>query len=103
VYPPVWLAGVLFALSSRKWDHRDKWLGLGLPVLLVIFGVTLVLLLGGPRQSMGSYATEAWLAAGRLSRIAAVLGAVYLFQRLHIYQGSRKRRSPPWGPPRRRG
>jgi hypothetical protein len=102
VYPPIWLIGVLVALSSRKWDHRDKWLGLGLPIPLVVFGATMVLLLGGQQQSMGHYATEAWLAAGRLSRIAVVLGAGYLLQRLHKYQGKRERRRPPWGPPHRR-
>jgi hypothetical protein len=102
VYPPIWLIGVLVALSSRKWDHRDKWLGLGLPIPLVVFGAALVLLLGGQQQSMGTYATEAWLAAGRLSRIAVVLGAGYLLRRLHKYQGRRERRRPPWGPPHRR-
>jgi hypothetical protein len=102
VYPPIWLIGVLVALSSRKWDHRDKWLGLGLPIPLVVFGATMVLLLGGQQLSMGHYATEAWLAAGRLSRIAVVLGAGYLLRRLHKYQGKRERRRPPWGPPHRR-
>ena len=55
--------------------------------------------LGGQRPSIGSYAFEAWLAAGRLSRIAAVLGAGYLLRR--VYQGKREPRRPPWSTPRK--
>ena len=98
-YPPIWLIGALVAISSRKWDLRDKWLGLAVPVLLVIFGAVLVMALGGQRPSIGSYAFEAWLAAGRLSRIAAVLGAGYLLGR--VYRGKREPRQPPWSPPRK--
>jgi len=99
VFPPVWLAGALVALFSRKWDHRDKWLGLAVPVLLVVFGAMLVVVLGGQRQSLGGYAMEFWLAAGRLSRLAAVLGASYLLSRVIKYQGKPRRRQPPWSQP----
>jgi len=99
VYPPVWLIGAFFAISSKKWDLRDKWLGLAVPVLLVVFGAVLVMTLGGQRPSLGSYAVEAWLAAGRLSRIAAVLGAGYLLGR--VYRGKRRPRRPPWTMPRK--
>ncbi len=101
VYPPIWLIGALVAISSKKWDRRDKWLGLAVPVLLVIFGAVLLMALGGQRPSVGSYAFEAWLAAGRLSRIAAVLGAGYLLRR--VYQGKREPRRPPWSTPRKPG
>ena len=101
VYPPIWLVGAMIAISSKKWDLRDKWLGLAVPVLLVIFGAVLVLALGGQRPSMGSYAFEAWLAAGRLSRIAVVLGAGYLLRR--VYRGKREPRRPPWSTPRKPG
>jgi hypothetical protein len=101
VYPPIWLVGTLIAISSKKWDLRDKWLGLAVPVLLVIFGSVLVMVLGGQRPSIGSYAFEAWLAAGRLSRIAAVLGAGYLLGR--VYRGRREPKRPPWSTPRRPG
>jgi len=100
-YPPIWLIGVLVALTSRKWDHRDKWLGLALPVLLVVFGAILVVLLGGQRTSLGLYANEAWLAASRISRLAAVLGAGYLLRRVYKYQGERRPRKPPWSPQRK--
>ncbi len=101
VYPPIWLIGVLVALISRKWDRRDKWLGLAGPVLLVIFGATLVMVLGGERASLGLYAHEAWLAAGRISRFAAVLGAGYLLRRVHKYKGKRQPRVPPWAQKRK--
>jgi hypothetical protein len=101
VYPPIWLIGAFIAITSKKWDLRDKWLGLAVPVLLVIFGAVLVMVLGGERPSMGSYAFEAWLAAGRLSRIAAVLGAGYLLRR--VYRGKRERRQPPWSTQRKPG
>ncbi len=101
IYPPIWLIGALITSISKKWDLRDKWLGLALPVLTVIFGATLTLVLGGQHSALSSYALEGWLAAGRLSRIAAVLGAVYLLWRLH--RGLRAPRRPPWSTPRRRG
>jgi hypothetical protein len=101
IFPPIWFIGALITAISRKWDLRDKWLGLALPVLAVIFGTTLTIVLGGQRSSLGSYALEGWLAAGRLSRIAAVLGAAYLLWRLH--RGLRSPARPPWSPQRRRG
>jgi hypothetical protein len=96
IYPPIWVIGAIVALCSRKWDHRDKWLGLALPVFLAVFGAMLVVVLGGDRQSIGQYAMEFWVAASRLSRLAAVLGAGYLLSRAIKYQGKRIRRQPPW-------
>jgi hypothetical protein len=101
IYPPIWFIGALITTISKKWDLRDKWLGLALPVLVVIFGATLTIVLGGQHSSLGSYALEGWLAVGRLSRIAAVLGALYLLWRLH--RGLRAPRQQPWSRPRRRG
>jgi hypothetical protein len=96
IYPPIWLIGVLVAVWSRKWDHRDKWIGLALPVFLMLFAAMLVVVLGGQRQSIGQYAMEFWLAAGRLSRLFAVLSAGYLLGRAVKYQGTRIKRQPPW-------
>jgi len=96
IYPPIWLIGVVVAVGSRKWDHRDKWLGLALPVFVVIFAAMLVVVLGGQRQTIGQYTMEFWLAAGRLSRLVAVLSAGYLLTRAVKYQGKRVRRQPPW-------
>ena len=101
IYQPVWLVGALIAVVSRKWDLRDKWFGLAGPVVVVIVGATLAIVLGGQHTSFGSYAFEAWLALGRLSRIAAVLSASYLLWR--AYNGPREPRDPPWSMPRRRG
>jgi hypothetical protein len=101
IYQPVWLVGALIAVVSRKWDLRDKWFGLAGPVVVVIVGATLAIVLGGQHTSFGSYAFEAWLALGRLSRIAAVLSAGYLLWR--AYKGPREPREPPWSMPRRRG
>jgi hypothetical protein len=101
IYPPIWFIGALITAISKKWDLRDKWLGLALPVLAVIFGATLTIVLGGQHSSLGAYALEGWLAVGRLSRIAAVLGAVYLLWRLH--RGLREPRQPSWSRPPRRG
>ena len=96
IYPPIWLIGVAVAVWSRKWDHRDKWLGLALPVFLVIFAAMLVVVLGGQRQTIGQYTMEFWVAAGRLSRLFAVLSAGYLLGRAVKYQGTRIKRQPPW-------
>ena len=101
IYPPIWFVGGLIVVISRKWDLRDKWIGLAIPVVVVLFGATFAVVLGGERTSYGSYAFEAWLAAGRLSRITAVLSAIFLLWRVH--KGPRERRRPPWGTPHRPG
>jgi hypothetical protein len=98
-FPPIWLLGVCLALVSKTWDLRDKWVGLTVPVLLVIGGTVAALILGGQHGSLNSYAVEAWVSAGRISRIAAVIGAGYLLWRLH--RGPRAPRQPPWNVPRR--
>jgi hypothetical protein len=100
-FPPIWLIGAGLAMTSKTWDLRDKWIGIAVPVLLVVCGAVLALILGGNRGSLGSYAFEAWLSAGRVSRGASVVGAGYLFWRLH--RGPREPKEPPWNVPRRRG
>jgi HAAS len=101
IYPPIWLVGGLIVVISRKWDLQDKWIGLAIPVVVVVFGATFAVVLGGERTSYGSYAFEAWLAAGRLSRITAILSAIFLLWRVH--KGPRERRRSPWGAPHRPG
>lgn len=100
VFPPLWLVGAAIAIGSRAWDLRDKWIGLAGPVVAVVITVVLVLILSGARNTIGSYATEAWIAIGRASRIAAVVGAAYLLWRLH--RGPREPKQPPWPVPGRR-
>jgi len=103
IYPAIWLIGASIAVTSRKWDLRDKWLGLALPVLVVMLGTALEITFGAHLSGYWPYFVEAWLAAGRLSRVAAVLGALYLLWRVHKYGGSRTRRLPPWSPQRKPG
>jgi len=99
VYPPVWLLGALLALPSRKWVINDKFIGITLPVVLVIVGTVLILVLGGQHDTMTSYAYEAWLGAGRLSRGLTLAGAIYLLWSLQ--RGRRKPKPPPWNVPHR--
>jgi hypothetical protein len=94
LYPPIWLLGAGVALPSKKWDIRDKLLGIVLPVLLVIFGTVIVLVLGGQQSTIMSYAHEAWVGAERISRVTAFAGAAYLLWALR-----RTRRKPPKQPP----
>ena len=101
IFQPIWLLGALFALPSKKWDIRDKFVGITLPVLLMIVGTVLILWIGGQRGSIGSYATEAWVGAGRLSRGLAVAGAIYLLWGLR--RGRPKPKQPPWNVPHRLG
>jgi len=103
IYQPIWLIGAVMAMTSKKWDLRDKWLGLALPVLAVLIGTALELTFGSPLSGYGAYVVEAWVAAGRLSRIAAVIGALFLLWRVHKYQGNPTRRLPPWSPDRKPG
>lgn len=102
-YPPIWLVGAAVAVASRKWDLRDKWIGLVVPVLAVILGATLTVTFGTQQTSYKSYLVEGWVAASRLSRAAAVLGAIYLLWRVYKYGGARNRRLPPWSPQRKPG
>jgi hypothetical protein len=101
VYPPIWLLGLVFGLPSQKWDIGDKFVGIVLPVMLMIVGTAAIIVLGGPRGSIESYAVEAWLGAERLSRALAFAGACYLYWAL--YRGRRKPRQPPWNLPHRVG
>jgi hypothetical protein len=101
IYPPIWIIGALVALPSRKWDIKDKFLGITFPVVVVIVGTVLVLVLGGQQNSASSYATEAWLGAERLMRIAAVGGALYLAWGLR--RGRREPKQPPWNVPHKLG
>lgn len=94
IYPPIWIIGAFVALPSRKWDIKDKFLGVTFPVVVVIVGTVLVLVLGGQHFSFSAYAHEAWLGAERLSRIAAAAGALYLTLRLR--RGRREPKQPPW-------
>ncbi len=101
IYPPIWLLGALLAMPSKKWDMRDKFLGLTVPVIVVIVGTVLVIVFGGQHTSISSYAFEAWLGAERLARVAAAAGAGYLLWGLR--RGRRKPKQPPWNLPHRIG
>jgi hypothetical protein len=101
VFPPVWLLGAGLVLLSSAWDLRGKWVGLAIPIVLVIAGTVLVVIVGGERHTLDSYALEVWLSVGRLSRVAAVFSSGYLVWRLH--RGPRVPRQPPWNTPRRTG
>ncbi len=101
IYPPVWLLGAMVALPSRKWDINDKFAGITVPVLLVIIGTVLIIVFGGEHNSIGSYAFEAWVGAGRLCRVFALMGAAYLLWGLR--RGRRKPKQPPWKVPHRLG
>jgi hypothetical protein len=101
VFPPVWLMGAAMALISRVWDHRDKWIGLALPLVLVVAATVADVLLGTTYHSPSGYIREAWLFAGHFCRIIAVLGAIYLAWRAE--RGRRSPAIPPWNKPRRFG
>jgi hypothetical protein len=101
VYPPIWLIGVLLVAPSRKWSSHHKYVGLVLPLIAIVIGTVLTLVIGGQHDSLSSYAYEAWLGAERISRVATLLGAVYLFWALR--RGRREPRTPPWNVPHRLG
>ena len=103
IYPPIWLVGAIIAIFSKKWDLRDKWIGLTLPVLVVVIGTALEVTFGAHFDAYWSYVVEAWVAAGRLSRVGAVLGALYLLWRSHRHGGARTERLPPWSPQHKPG
>jgi hypothetical protein len=74
-----------------------------LPVLAVVIGTAIEVTFGARLSGYWPYLVEAWVAAGRLSRLAAVLSALFLLWRVHKYQGNPTRRLPSWSPERKPG
>jgi hypothetical protein len=68
----------------------------------VLIGTAIEITFGARLSGYGSYLAEAWVVAGRLSRIAAVLSALFLLWRVHGYQGNPGMRLPPWSPEHKR-
>jgi hypothetical protein len=101
IYPPVWLMGALVAIFSKTWSISDKWIGLALPVFLVIVGIVVEVSLDGTHKDWTTYVRDAWVFAGHLSRILALLGAIYLAWR--VERGPRSAGAPPWQKARRFG
>jgi len=94
IYPPVWLLGAALALVSKVWDYRDKWAGLGMPVLLTIAGAIAGVAMARAHSSVGHHVHLGWMFANVFSRVSAVLGASYLVWRSE--HGRRSPRVPPW-------
>jgi hypothetical protein len=97
IYPPVWLMGAAIATVSKIWDIRDKWIGLGLPILLVVVLSALDAAQGSSRLDFVGHLREGWIFGDHLSRIFAVLGALYLIWR--VRRGRRPSPIPPWRKP----
>lgn len=95
IFPPVFVLGALVALGSKLWHYRDKWVGLVLPPVLTIIGGAAGIAIGGRAHGLH----DGWVFLTILSRVAAVLGAVYLAWRTGT--GRRPPPSPPWHDPRR--
>jgi hypothetical protein len=97
LYPPVWLLGAMGVLIARGWNYRDRWIGLGCPVLVLVLITAAGVMLGPAHARASGYVHEAWLYADILSRIGAVAGAWYLSWRLgHPW---RVPEVPPWNKP----
>ena len=89
---PVWLIGSVLAFRSRRWDRRDKWLGLAGPVG---FAVICLVLLGVSGSGSFFHALgQATHQFALLLRVGCVLSAGYLVWRLR--RGPRRRKTPPW-------
>lgn len=96
LFPPFWLIGAVMAVSSRRWDALDKWLGLGLPVFLTVLAAVIGTTMAG-HSGIGHDVHLGWVCADIFSRLTAFLGACYL-----AWRCTRQRRSPhtpPWHRP----
>jgi len=99
IYPPVWLMGAAIATVSKVWDIRDKWIGLGLPIMIVVVWSAIDATGGGSHLSLVDHLRKGWIFGGHLSRILAVLSACYLIWR--VWRGRRPSPIPPWNKPRK--
>ncbi len=89
---PMWLAGGLIAVFSRRWGRRDKWLALiGPPGFAVICMLLLGVSGGGNFFHALAQASHQF---GLLLRVGSLLSAGYLVWRLR--RGPRRRKTPPW-------
>ena len=95
IFPPVFLVGATVALGSDLWDGRDKWLGLALPVVVTVIGLAVGVAAGGRAH----WQHESWVYLDVISRLAAILGAVYLAWRCEHER--RPPAAPPYSRPRR--
>ena len=95
IFPPVFLIGATVALGSELWDGRDKWLGLALPVVLTVIGLSVGVAAGGRAH----WQHEGWVYLDVISRVAPMLGAVYLGWRCG--HARRPPAEPPYSRPRR--
>ncbi len=89
IFPPIFLLGATLALASDVWDGRDKWVGLALPVVLPIIALAVGIAAGGRAH----WAHDAWIYADVVSRVAPVLGALYL-----AWRSEHQRPEPPTPP-----
>ena len=101
IYPPVWLLGAVLALFAQRWDYRDKWLGLGLPLLLTVVVMVAGFAMAGNQATLGMRVHAAWVFADIGSRAFALAGAGYL-----AWRSAHDRKVPeipPWNRHRRVG
>ncbi len=98
-FPPVWLLGAALAPASKVWHYRDKWLGLGGPVLLTIVGIAAGLGAAGKHGTLGDHIHVGWVCAVICSRVSAAIGAAYLAWR-SVYV-RKPPQVPPWNKPHR--
>ncbi len=98
-FPPIWLAGAVVAVWSRVWDYRDKWAGLGLPVLLTVVGLVVGVCLTAGHATLAHDAHDGFVSADVVSRVMAVLSASYLAWR--ATPGQRRPVVPSWSKERK--
>lgn len=94
LYPPIWLVGGGMTIGARNWERREKLIAVVVPILLAVIGACYAVVIGGQRVSLGSYAWEMWLAGERLSRLGAVISALFLSWRLARPQRGSPSRNP---------
>ena len=73
----VWVLGAVLILLSQVWETRDKWVGVGLPLLACVVGVALW---DGDAKFIDLYIQEALPATGAPALgIASLVCVLYLF------------------------
>ncbi|MFD3684489.1 hypothetical protein ACFWTE_06685 [Nocardiopsis sp. NPDC058631] len=87
----LWVLGAVLVVLSRVWSGRDKWVGVGVPLLACLVGMALW---GGEAKFVDQYVQESLAATGVIGlALGSLVGVVYLYPRARRSADAAERRA----------